>query len=153
MKRSTVALTLLVCGSFALAACSKKEETTETPILSAAPPTTLTPVPTQSGEPEAPPADSGAANAAPEPAAPPPAAAPAPATAPKKAESIDACCAALKSIQSSGLPAATKTKAQQASMVCSGIAKLVKDGKTSRASAMTQIRSAMVGASVPAACQ
>ncbi len=65
---------------------------------------------------------------------------------------IDKCCTALGAIQSSGVSKETKTKAAAARLACNGIAQLVKTGKTTRAAALAQVRSALGGATAPAAC-
>ncbi|MFO0758602.1 MAG: hypothetical protein U0359_19065 [Byssovorax sp.] len=65
---------------------------------------------------------------------------------------IDACCAALAAEARSGKSKDAKAKAAQAATICPGIAKLVKSGATTRASALTQIRSALVGVTVPGEC-
>jgi predicted DNA-binding protein (UPF0251 family) len=46
----------------------------------------------------------------------------------------------------------SKAKFRQASAVCPGIAALVKDGKTQRSSALTQIKASLVGVSIPGEC-
>jgi hypothetical protein len=55
-------------------------------------------------------------------------------------------------VSKSGRGADAKSKAALASKICSGIAPLVKAGKTTRASALTTIKSQMVGAELPAEC-
>ena len=74
-------------------------------------------------------------------------------TAPVQQASIDSCCAALKAVAKSGKDKAAKQQAAQASAVCPGIAALVKSGTTSRSSGLTQVRSALVGTSVPSECR
>jgi hypothetical protein len=66
--------------------------------------------------------------------------------------SIDGCCSALSAIKSSGLPPDVKAKAASAASTCAGISKLVKEGKTSRASALAQIRATM-GGTAPSECK
>jgi hypothetical protein len=73
-------------------------------------------------------------------------------TTPPRSESIDACCSAISAIKQSGKDTITKRKAEAAAAVCPGIARLVKDGKTSRKDALTQIRSALSGATAPSEC-
>lgn len=100
----------------------------------------------------APAASDGAAAAAS--GAPVPVAAPPATEAPKPVAqaSIDGCCSALAAMQKSGLPAVVKSKAAVASATCAGIAKLVKEGKTSRSAALAQIGATMGGAP-PAECK
>ena len=74
------------------------------------------------------------------------------AAAPAQHGSIDACCAALSAISSSGRDAAAKRKAAQAAIVCPGIAKKVKDGAVPRGAGLAQVLSAMTGASAPSEC-
>lgn len=140
MKRSSSALVLLVSGSLLFAACKKSEDPTPVPIPTGA--ASPTPVPN-----EAPPASAdGAMSAAPTAVAPPVAA------NPVNVQPIDACCSALAAVSKSGRGADAKSKASLASKICSGIAPLVKAGKTTRASALTTIKSQMVGAELPAEC-
>jgi hypothetical protein len=137
MKRSSSALMLLVSGSLLFAACKKSEDPTPVPL------------------------PSGAASAAPVPADAPPASAATPvatvvtppvAVAPVNTQPIDSCCSALAAVGKSGRGADAKSKAALASKICSGIAPLVKAGKTTRASALTTIRSQMIGVDIPAEC-
>jgi hypothetical protein len=148
VRLRSAALVALAAGLL-LTGCGKKEEQPQAvPLPSAPEPVKAVPDPQPTQTAAAP----TAAPTGTEAAVTPPATAAAPATtAPVAQASIDACCKALADIQSSGLPAATKAKAAQASGTCSGIAKLVKEGKASRTSALTQIRVTM-GGSVPAAC-
>ena len=67
-----------------------------------------------------------------------------------KGAGLEACCSALQSSAASGTEG-QKTRAKQAAQLCQGISALVKQGKTSRAAAMTQLRSA-AGGSLPGAC-
>ena len=67
-------------------------------------------------------------------------------------EGIDKCCAALNAVHASGLGKETKQKSSAAASVCPGISKLVKAGTVARGAALTQVKSALAGASVPAAC-
>jgi hypothetical protein len=64
--------------------------------------------------------------------------------------SIDGCCSALQA-QAKTAAATQKARAKQAAQLCSSIAGLVKDGRTSHAAALTQLRSA-AGGSLPGAC-
>ena len=64
--------------------------------------------------------------------------------------SLDACCSALQS-QAKTAAATQKARAKQAAQLCQSIAGLVKDGRTSHAAAITQLRSA-AGGSLPGAC-
>ncbi len=114
------------------------------------------------------PTASAAASASPEPSGSAAAAAPSSSVAPTESATpeaassgtptnvgyanIDKCCTALGAIQSSGVSKETKTKAAAARLACNGIAQLVKTGKTSRAAALAQVRSALGGATAPAAC-
>jgi hypothetical protein len=63
---------------------------------------------------------------------------------------LDACCSALQA-QAKTAAAAQKPHAKQAAQLCQSISGLVKDGKTSHAAALTQLRSA-AGGSLPGAC-
>jgi hypothetical protein len=65
---------------------------------------------------------------------------------------IDKCCAALSAVQSSGVGKDSKKKSAAAALACVGISKLVKSGRTSRGAALVQVKAALAGASVPAAC-
>jgi hypothetical protein len=69
----------------------------------------------------------------------------------QKGQGLDACCSALQSNASSA-PATHKPRAKQAAMLCQSISTLVKQGSTSRAAALTQLRSA-AGGSLPGACR
>jgi len=67
--------------------------------------------------------------------------------------SIDACCAALRSASSGGRTKGGKSaRLKQAAGLCSSIAPMVKTGKTSRTTALRQIR-AFAGADTPSACR
>jgi len=72
---------------------------------------------------------------------------------PTKHETIDACCSALSAVQKSGKTATAKSKAAAAAAVCPGIAKLVKNGTTSRSAGLAQIRSSLTGFDVPGECR
>ena len=62
---------------------------------------------------------------------------------------IDGCCTAIAAVKKSGRDAASKNKAAAAAMACPGISKRVKDGQTTRADAMTQIKALLSGVVVP----
>lgn len=140
MKRSFSAVVLLVCGSLLFAACKKSEDPAPVPVPSGA----ASPTPVGN---DAPPASGAMATASAVATVAPP-----PVAAPVNAQPIDGCCSALAAVGKSGRSADTKSKAALASKICSGIAPLVKAGKTSRASALTTIRSQMSGAEMPAEC-
>jgi hypothetical protein len=149
---------VLGCGLLA-GACKKEEAAEPAPIPMQAPSATLVaadPVPVASEAP-ATPAPGSAAVAAP---TPPPAAAAAPASEPaggaatQGGATIAPCCKALSAIAlKSGKSADTKAKAGTAATVCSRIDKLVKSGKTSRSSALTQVKSGLVDVTVPDECR
>ena len=141
MKRSTSALMLLVCGSLVLVACKKSEDPAPVPVPSGA----AAPTPVAN---DAPPASAAAAGASAAAIAAPPVAA-----APVNVQPIDSCCSALAAVSKSGRGADAKSKSALAAKICSGIAPLVKAGKTTRASALTTIRSQMSGAELPAECR
>jgi hypothetical protein len=152
--RARNALLALALGALALAGCNKKEDAPQAvPVPTAPEPVKATPdpqpttVPTPAATPTA---ATGSATEAP--AATGTAAA---TDAPKPTgggASIDGCCSALSAIKSSGLPPDVKSKAASAASTCAGISKLVKEGKTSRASALAQIRATM-GGSAPSECK
>jgi hypothetical protein len=131
-----VALTL--AGAIAVG-CGKKETEPQA-------------VPTPSGTPAAVPADpapaSDAGAAATDAAAPTPVT-PTPATPRPSGGNIDGCCAAIAAIKTSGRTSIDKGKAAGAAAACTGIAKRVKDGATSRADGLTQVKSLLQGVSVP----
>jgi len=138
MKRSSSALMLLVSGSLLFAACKKSEDPT--------------PVPLPMGASSAAPVGS---DAAPTPAATPAApvvVAPPVAVAPVNTQPIDACCSALLAVSRSGRGADAKSKSAVAAKICSAMAPLVKSGKTTRAAAITNVRSQMIGVDIPAEC-
>ena len=137
MKRSSSALMLLISGSLLFAACKKSEDPTPVPL------------PTGAASAAAVPADTAPAATI----AAPVAVSPPVAVAPVNTQPIDACCSALAAVSKSGRGADAKSKAALASKICSGIAPLVKAGKTTRASALTTIKSQMVGVDVPAECR
>jgi hypothetical protein len=140
MHRLTVVPVVALLSLAALAGCKKDPEPEAIPVPSAAAPASVAPA-----ESAAPTAAASGSEAAP--TTPPPAN-----TAPVVHASIDACCSALAAIQKSGKDAATKKKASQASRVCPGIAARVKSGQVSRSAALTQVLSAMTGATIPSAC-
>jgi hypothetical protein len=138
MKRSFSAVVLLVCGSLVFAACKKSEDPAPVPVPSGA----ATPTPVGNDAPGATATASAVATTVTPPVV----------AAPVNAQPIDGCCSALAAVGKSGRSADTKSKAALASKICSGIAPLVKAGKTSRASALTTIRSQMAGVDLPAEC-
>ena len=133
---------LLVCGSLVLAACKKSEDPAPMPIPTGA----ATPTPVGN---EAPPSSAAAAVATTEPVA----VAPPVAAAPVNQQPIDACCSALAAVGKSGRAADTKSKAALGSKICSGIAPLVKAGKTTRASALSTVRAQLSGIDIPSECR
>jgi hypothetical protein len=155
MNRSThawPAIFLFVLGTASLAGCGKQETeavSVNIPLPSAA--KVPADVPANSA---APPASAAAAPASAAAAPASASAVPAPLTALPTGggASIDGCCAALSAVKKSGKTAAVKAKAATAASVCPGIAKLVKEGKTSRSGALTQIKSALVGTTPPPEC-
>jgi hypothetical protein len=66
---------------------------------------------------------------------------------------IDSCCAALAAVKHSGRGGRAKSKASRAAEICPGIAALVRQGRSTRQAALTQIKSALVGSDVPGECQ
>jgi len=154
--RARTGLLALALGALALAGCNKKEDAPQAvPVPSAPEPVKATPDPQPTAAAPTPTENPGAAaGAATEAPADPAAAAPTASAAVKPTgggASIDSCCSALAGIQKSGLPANVKAKAASAASTCAGISKLVKEGKTSRASALAQVRATM-GGSAPAEC-
>jgi hypothetical protein len=143
MKRSSSALMLLVCGSLVFAACKKSEDPAPVPI----PTGSASPTPIGVGS-DAPAADTAAPSAAVTAAPTPPVA-----VAPVNQQPIDACCSALASVSKSGRSPDTKSKAALGSKICSGIAPLVKSGKTTRVSALSTIRAQLSGIDIPAECR
>lgn len=139
MKRSSSALVVLVSGSLLFAACKKSEDPTPVPIPSGA----ASPTPVGN---EAPPPTAATVVA-------PVAVVPPVAVQPVNAVPIDSCCSALGAVSKSGRSPETKAKAALASKICTGIAPLVKAGKTTRASALTTIKSQMIGADLPSECR
>jgi hypothetical protein len=149
---------LLVCGGLTLAACGKKDDggstgtaasasatATATAAATATATATASAAPDPSGSASAAPADTGSA-------APADTGAPV-ATGKAPEKPIDDCCAALaRAAHTSGRGKAAKNAAHRAEEICPGIAALVRQGRTTRASALTQIKSALVGRSVPPQC-
>jgi hypothetical protein len=137
---------LLVLGGIALslsnAGCKKEADPQAVPVPSGTP-TAVAPTPTGAAE-----SGTAAATVAATPPPPPPVA-----PAPVAQASIDGCCAALSAVAKSGRGKEAKTKSASAARICSGIAKLVKEGKTARGSALTQIRSQLAGVDVPSECR
>lgn len=73
-------------------------------------------------------------------------------TATAKAASITGCCSALLDKANRSKDPATKKLYDQAAAICYRRSKLVDQGKMSRAEALTQVRSSLLGAA-PAACR
>jgi ABC-type transport system substrate-binding protein len=127
----------LATAGLLLAACSKKDDASSTTAAaSAAAPDTAAPA-----------ATTAAPTAAPVPTHVPPVT-----TTVVTNQSIDSCCNALANAGKSGKDAAAKQKAATAAGVCTGIAPKVKNGTVLRASALTQIKSGLVGTTVPPEC-
>ena len=139
MIRPSSALVLMVLGALSLVACKKEAEPEAVPVPSA---TTPAPVAADSA--------GAAGTVATAVATTPP---PVVNTAPVQPANIDACCSALSAVAHSGRGKDAKIKSAQAAKICPGIAALVKSGKTTRASALTQIKSSLVGVDVPAECR
>ena len=133
---------LLVCGSLVFAACKKSEDPVPVPI----PTGSASPTPVGN---DAPPSGTAAAPSAAVTAAPTPPVA----VAPVNQQPIDACCSALAAISKSGRAADTKSKAALGSKICSGIAPLVKAGKTTRTSGLSTIRAQLSGIDIPSECR
>ncbi len=136
-------LGLLLAGSVATFGCKKSEDPATVPVPTTTAAAVTPPEPTSTATED--PSASGA------PTTPPPVV-----TAthtPTKHETIDACCSALSAISKSGKSATAKSKAASAAAVCPGIAKLVKNGTTSRTAGLAQIRSAMTGFDIPGECR
>jgi hypothetical protein len=143
MKRSSSALMLLICSSLVFAACKKSEDAAPVPIPTGA----ASPTPVANDPPPAAVTQAPAAGGAPTAVTPPVAVAPT-----VNAQPIDGCCSALAAVSKSGRGADAKSKAALASKICSGIAPLVKAGKTTRTSALTTIRAQMAGVDMPSEC-
>ncbi|MBK9264477.1 MAG: hypothetical protein IPM54_32395 [Polyangiaceae bacterium] len=150
--RLPLLLVSIVLIAAVIVGCGKKEEE---PVVLTMPSAAPTPVkatedPAPAAEPAAAAGSAAAATdtAAVAPANPPPvetakAAPPQP---------IDGCCSALTAMtKDAKVDAGTRSKATAASAICNATAALVKSGKTSRASTLTQIRATMAG-KAPAAC-
>jgi hypothetical protein len=152
LSRVPPVLLLIITGGLLFgSACSKEEQPQSIPVPSGAP----------SAAPVAADTSTAANTAAPAPSAVAPAvdtaATPQPGINTKAQQqagaSIEPCCAALNTMSVlSGKSAESKAKAGAASKACYGIAKLVKDGKTSKAAAMAQIRSSLGDVSPPPEC-
>jgi hypothetical protein len=135
--KSTSVILVLAFGGLLLGACGKKDGAAgDAPSASA--PVTAAPVASETAAP----VETATAAPTPTPVV----------TTPKVQENIDACCNALQGEAKSGKGTA-KAAAARALTICPGVAKLVREGKTTRASGLTQIRSALVGTSVPSQCQ
>lgn len=145
-----VSIALIVVSGLLAIGCGKKEEE---PVVMTMPSAAVAPVKAVEDTPQAQPAaaDSAAADPAAAAAAntPPPAAEP---PKPVAQASIDGCCSALAAmVKDAKSDAALRAKATSASAMCASMAKLVKEGKGSRSTALTQIKATMVG-KAPAAC-
>jgi hypothetical protein len=159
MMRSTFALVLVLAGGLVVTACSKKKEesadSTTAAADTAAPADTGTATAAETAAPaasdSAAPADTGA------PAASGSASAPPAETAAPVANTgtlgIENCCAALARVATRARGKKTKTKSFRALEVCPGIAAQVRAGRATRAAGLAQVRSALTGAPVPAACR
>ena len=139
MTRTYLLLAVLTLSGAALG-CGKKDEADTVPTSSAAAATVAAEAP-----------DAGAAAAVPDAAAPTPVT-PVTPSKPAGGGNIDGCCAGIAAVKKSGKDASSKNKAAAAAMACPGISKAVKDGKTSRADAMTQIKALLGGVTVPECC-
>ncbi|MCC6554412.1 MAG: hypothetical protein IT372_15650 [Polyangiaceae bacterium] len=148
IRRASALLLIASTGLLLTGACKKDEDPQSIPVPSAAP--SAAPVAADQVDSSAP-----AASAAPvAPVAPAATGATQPAAPTKVAtESIDACCAALNTMSVfSGKSAEAKSKAGAGAKICNGISKLVKEGKTSKAAAMAQIKAAISGITPPPEC-
>lgn len=151
MIRSTC-LVLLVCGGLVLSACKKGDDgtgTTGTPAATATATATASAAPAETAT-AAPAAPTTSASAAPADSA-----APATTTTPNAVAQrpIDDCCSSLASLQRGARGRGTRDKSFRAMEICPGIADLVRSGRATRAQALTQIRSALVGYPVPSTCR
>jgi hypothetical protein len=142
MVRSTVAV--VVAGVLALTACSKEEAPVSVPMDDVPVP----PAPEQRES--AVPAGTTAAPSAKVHTGPGHAPRP-PGTAEPKSESIDSCCGALLDKANKSKDQASKKLYDQAAAICYRRAKAVREGKMSRAEALGQVRSSLLGPA-PAAC-
>jgi hypothetical protein len=146
---------LLGCGI--LAGACKKEEAEPAPLPVQTPSATVVaadPVPVASEAPAASAAGSAATPTPPAATSAAPAPEPAAGAAAQGGATIAPCCKALSAIAlKSGKSADTKAKAGTAATVCNRIDKLVKSGKTSRSSALTQVKSGLIGVTVPDECR
>lgn len=155
MIRSSHVLVLLVSGVLALSACKKSGGDGDTSTAPATAAATATAEPTAAAT--AAPADT-AAPAPSESASAAPADTAAPTAVPVAVtpqRPIDDCCIALAAVATSRHRHHKKVKrdAFRAAEICPGIALLVRQGRATRAQALTQIRSAMAGEPTPAACR
>jgi hypothetical protein len=142
LQSTCLVLAVLTLSSAPLG-CGKKDADPDTiPVGSGAPTAVAAETP-----------DAGTAAAVADAAAPTPAQPVNPNPNPKPAAggggNIDGCCTGIAAVKKSGKDAASKNKASAAAMACPGISKAVKDGKTSRADAMTQIKALLGGVHVP----
>jgi hypothetical protein len=159
MNRPVRALVILVCSGLLLSACKKKDDTAAAPAdtgSAAAPADTgSAAAPTPAAASAAAPADTGAtAPAATGSAAQPPPgpnAPPGAVVAPQRP--IDDCCASLSGVAARARGRRKGDRSFRALEICPGIADLVRQGRATRAQALTQIRSALVGYDIPAACR
>ncbi len=147
--RLSFSLVSIVLIAAAIVGCAKKED--EPVVLTMPSAAAIAPAKaTQDPLPPPQPAADGSAMADPGTAV---ATAPPPADAPKAApQSIEGCCSALSAMtKDAKLDTTTKSKATAAAGMCAATAPLVKSGKGSRSTALTQIRATMAG-TAPAAC-
>lgn len=158
MMRATFALVLIACGGLTLAGCGKKDDnagSTASAASTAAATATATAADTATAAPTA------TATAAPADSAAPAAsgsAVPADTAAPVvnpvlPQRGIEDCCAALAAAATGGRGRAAKNRSFRALEVCPGIAAQVRQGRATRAAALTQVRSALTGHPIPAACR
>lgn len=129
----TTSRIMLLAGGLALCllgACKKEESPPDT-----IPTTAETAEPTATAAPTATATASDSAAVTPVPVT--------PTTAAKATgQGLEACCAALKAKASGTGMASAKDRAKQAAQLCASMSELVKQGKTTRASALTSLRSA-----------
>ena len=151
----SVVVSLIAALSLATA-CSKDETPPETIPFDPTPVQTVaeeprleeSPTDTTSGDPSSATDDAPTAK---KPSRPPTAAQPRPSGGGSGA-SIASCCAALGAQARASSNARDKNKYKQASGVCYNIDKVVKSGRTSRTSALRQVR-AVAGSKVPSSCR
>lgn len=130
--RTSVLLALATAGLL-LVGCSKKEEGAATTAAASAEPPAATAAPTPTP-------------------APVPTHAPPVTTTVVQNQSIDGCCGALANAAKSSKDPVAKGKLATQAGVCSGIAPKVKAGATTRASALTQVKSGLAGTTIPPEC-